>query len=201
VYYNPGFFADNMISFPETVVQLGQMPNPFGDGLCPWISTGDLGRVAAALLKNPAPHIGQRVHPTGPKSITAKEMAATYAKVTGRNVMVVPVPDWLFRKAVLAADKEFGYDAFMAVQTVFYAQECRKNRFDVGGPTDVVKRLTGREPEEFETIVREHIANSPYKERTFGNWLSAMKKFMALPFTPVPDAKEREALNRWQATN
>lgn len=196
VYYNPGFFTDNVISFSESVVQLGLMPNPFGNGRCPWVSTGDLGRVAAALLKDPAPYIGQKIHPTGPTSITPTEMAAIYTKVTGRKVMVLPVPNWLFRKAVLAADSVFGYDAFAAVQTVFYAHEFRKNRFDVGGPTDVVKRLTGHEPDDFETSVRGYIDNSPYKERTFQSWLTALRKFMSLPFTSMPSRKELMALNQ-----
>ncbi len=196
VYYNPGFFADNVISFSQSVAQLGLMPSPFGKGICPWISSRDLGGVAAVLLENPAPYYGQKVHPTGSKSITAKEMAQAYSKVTGRKVRVMPVPDWLFKKAVIAAAEEFGYDAFVASQTVFYMQELRKDRFAVGGPTDVVKRLTGKEPDDFETIVRDFIENSPYKKRTFSNWLAALKKMMELPFTHIPSKKELEALNR-----
>ena len=196
VYYNPGFFADNLIALTQSIVQLGQMPSPFGDGKCPWISTGDLGRVAAALLKNPAPFYGKKVHPTGPKSIDAKEMAAIYSKVTGRKVKIIPVSDKMFMKAVLAAANEFGYDDFVAVQTVFYMQELRKGRFAVGAPTDVVKQLTGSEPEDFEAIARDFINNSPYKKRSFVNRFSAIKNFFKLLLTPVPGKKELAALNQ-----
>ena len=66
VYYNPGFFAENVIALTEGIVQLGVMPSPFGDGKCPWISAADQGRVIAALLTNPGPYYGTKVHPTGP---------------------------------------------------------------------------------------------------------------------------------------
>ena len=196
VYYNPGFFADNLLALTESVVQLGLLPSPFGSGKCPWISTGDLGKVAAALLKNPTPYFNQKVHPTGPESISAKEMAAVYSKVLGRKVRVMPVPDWLFMKAVLAAAKEFGYDVFTAVQTVFYMQEFRRNSFAVGAPNDTVKLLTGKEPDDFETIARSFIADSPYQKRSFSNWLAALQKTALLPLIPTPGKKELAALNQ-----
>ncbi len=44
IYFNPGFFADNLLALTESIVQLRQMPSPFGEGKCPWISTGDMSR-------------------------------------------------------------------------------------------------------------------------------------------------------------
>ncbi len=194
VYYNPGFFADNVVSLTESVVQMRQMPSPFGTGKCPWISTGDLGRCAAALLKNPESYFGKKVHPTGPKSIDANEMAAIYSKVAGHRVKIMPVSDKLFMKAVMAAAKEFGYDEFVAVQTVFYMQELRKNRF--GEPSNVVKELTGREAEDFETIVRQFFAESPYSKKSFKGKLHAMGNFMKLLLAKIPSQKEQIELNR-----
>lgn len=196
VYYNPGFFAENIIALTEGIVQLGMMPSPFGDGKCPWISAADQGRVIAALLKNPQPHHGKKVHPTGPTSITANEMAAIYSKILGRKVKLMPISDDMFLKAVLAAADEFGYDAFVGVQTVFYMQEFRLNRFAEGGPTNIVKELTGREPEDFETIARNFINTSPYKTRNFKNRLTAFRKFIKLLFVKLPGKKELALLNQ-----
>ena len=195
VYYNPGFFADNIIALTESVVQLGQLPNPFGNGECPWISTGDLARVAVALLKNPQPYVGKKVHPTGPKSITMKDVAAAYEKVLSKKIKLVPVPEWLFRKAIMAAAKEFGYNNFLAVQTIFYSRELKKGTFAIGGPTSIVKQLTGKEPEDIETIARDYVQRSAYGTPSFSKKLIAFKKFMQLPFTKVPNKEEQGELN------
>jgi uncharacterized protein YbjT (DUF2867 family) len=195
VYYNPGFFAENIIALTESIIQLGIMPNPFGDGLCPWVSAADQGRVIAALLRDPKPYYGKKVHPTGPKSISMKEVASIYSKILGRKITLMNVSETMFMKAILAARKEFGYDTFVAVQTVFYAQEYKLNRFAEGGPTDVVKKLTGRDPEDFETIARNFIDTCAYKERTTANMIAAMKEFMKIIFVKLPDKAELAALN------
>ncbi|RIV23993.1 NmrA family transcriptional regulator [Fibrisoma montanum] len=196
VYFNPGYFAENVAPLIEFIVQLGIMPSPFGVGKCPWISSQDLGAVAAALLKNPAPYVGQKIHPTGPESVSAEQMAAVFTKVSGRKVRLLNIPDQLFLKAGFMTGKEFGYDAFSIVQGNFYNQQFRLNRFDVGGPTDVVNELTGREPESFETIAHRLIQQSPYGKRTFTTWLSAVRKFMSMPFTPLPHKRQLAALNQ-----
>ncbi len=195
VYFVPGYFADNAFTITEFVLQLGILPNNFGKGKNPWISNGDMGRVVVALMKNPTPYIGQRLYPTGPKSIDSQEIAAIFSKVSGRKVWVVPSPDWLFLKAGMMMGAELGFDAFSIVQASFYNKQMQLNRFDIE-PTDVVKKLTGREPEDFETITREYFANSPYRVRTFSSWLSAMKKFMRMPFTRVPNGTALAALNQ-----
>lgn len=195
VYFVPGYFADNAFVITEFVLQLGLLASPFGNGKNPWISNGDMGRSIVALLKNPAPYFGQKLFPTGPKSISTHEMAAIFSTVSGRKIRLVDAPDWLFLKAGILLGNEFGFDPFAIVQANFYNQQMRMNRFDIK-PTNVVKQLTGREPEDFETITHAYFSHSPYRERSFGNWLSALKKFMTMPFTPVPSAEELNQLNQ-----
>ena len=195
VYFVPGYFADNAFVVTEFVLQLGLLASPFGPGKKPWISNGDMSRSIAALLKNPAPYYGKKLVPTGPASISTNEMAATFSNVSGRTVRVVNTPDWLFLKAGMMLGSDFGFDPFAIVQGSFYNRQMRLNRFDIA-PTDVVKHLTGREPDNFETITREYFDRSPYRERSLVNWLSAMKKLMAMPLTPVPSANERKLLNQ-----
>lgn len=195
VYFVPGYFADNVFPMTEFVLQLGLFASPFGKGKNPWISNGDMGRVVAALLKNPAPYVSQKLFPTGPKSISSQEIAAVFSKVSGRKVRLVNIPDWLFMKAGMLIGKEYGFDRFTIVQASLYNKQMRMNRFDIE-PTDVVKKLTGREPDDFETIARAYFDSSPYKIHSFANWLSALKKFMIMPFAPVPSAKALHALNQ-----
>lgn len=195
IYFIPGYFADNAFLVTEFVLQLGLFASPFGAGKNPWISNGDMGRVVAALLKNPTPYIGQRLFPTGSKSISAKEIVTIFSKVSGRKVTLINSPDWLFVKAAMMLRNEFGVDAFTVVQANFYNRQMQLNRFDIE-PTDVVKRLTGREPEDFETITRDYFAYSSYRQRTVRSWFSAMKKFVTIPFTPALNAEELAKLNQ-----
>lgn len=195
IYFIPGYFAENAFYVTEFVLQLGLFASPFGSGKNPWISNGDMGRVVAALLKNPTPYIGQRLFPTGSTSISAKEIAAIFSKVSGRKVRLINTPDWLFIKAAMMLRHEFGFDAFTVAQANLYNRQMQLNRFDIA-PTNVVKQLTGREPDDFETITRQYFDNSPYRKRSVGNLLSALKKFMMMPFTPVPSTEALQALNQ-----
>ena len=195
VYFIPGYFAENVFYVTEFVLQLGLFTSPFGNGKNPWISNGDMGRVVAALLKNPALYIGKRLFPTGSESISARKIAAIFSKVSGRKVRLVNTPDWLFVKAGMMLRKEFGFDAFTVAQANLYNRQMQLNRFDIA-PNDVVKQLTGREPEDFETITRDYFAYSPYRKRNLGSWLLAMKKFTAMPFTRVPSRQEQEKINQ-----
>ena len=197
VYFIPGYFAENTIGVVlEFAVQLGLLVSPFGAGRNPVPSNEDLAACLAALLQNPVPYFGQRLRPTGPKSLSAPEMADVVARVTGRKVRVVAAPEWLFVKAAFFVSKAYGFDAFAISQARLYNRQYQQNKFDVGGPTDVVKRLTGREPDDFETIVRRYIAASSYGMPSLSGWISAFGKFMAVPIQPVPSSKEMKMLNR-----
>ena len=73
-------------------------------------------------------------------------------------------------------------------------KEYQTNKFD--GTTNIVKELTGKEPDDFETIVKSYVNNSPYKKRSFYNWFSSLKKFMALPIQSAMSVKELEKYNQ-----
>ena len=93
-------------------------------------------------------------------------MANIFAKISGRSVRSVPLPEWLFLKAGLMLGQDFGFDAFSIIQAMFNNRQMQLNRFDIP-TTDVVKRLTGREAEGFETITWHHFNKSPCQIRSF----------------------------------
>jgi uncharacterized protein YbjT (DUF2867 family) len=194
VYFVPGYFADIPLVTSEYILQLGIFPNPYGKGKNPWISIEDMGRCIAALLKNPEPYLGQKLFPTGPKSIDPKEMVAIISKVLGRKIISFNIPEWLYFKAVIMEGMNFGFDRYAAVQSLFYNKHTRLNRFDIA-PTDVVKQLTGNEPEDFETIVRQYFERSPFTRRNLKSRLIAFWKFNKMPFIHVPGKHERMAIN------
>jgi NAD(P)H dehydrogenase (quinone) len=195
IYFLPGYFADNAFVVSEFILQLDLMPNPFGDGKNPWISTNDMARCIAALLKNPDPYIGQKLFPTGNKSIAPSDMAAIYSKVRGKKIVKVNIPDWLFFKAGIMTGMDFGFDTYAITQALLYNKQMQMGRFDIA-PTNVVKALTGREPEDFETITRQYFDNSPFKQKTFSTWLKTFIKFNKMPFTKVPTKAERAKINQ-----
>ncbi len=174
------------------------MPQPFGNGRNPAISNEDLGAVIAALLKNPQPYFGQKLRPTGAESLSPQEKAEILSKVIGRKVRYINIPTWMFLKAaaLMRSDPSLEFDAsdFMLSQVRHYLNEYKSNKFDAG-VTDVVKRLTGKEPDSYETIVKRYLAKSPYRERSFSNWFSSFIKFNKIPFTTIPSSKKLEALN------
>lgn len=195
IQFVPGFFADNMLFVVEFAIQFGLMMVPHGRGKNPAISSEDLGATIAALLKNPMPYYGKRLRPTGPKSLSSEEMAEVFSKVVGRRVRYMNMPIWLFVKGAFQSAGEFGLNPFTISQARHYFREYQANTFDMGGPTNVVRELTGKDPDDFETIVRGWIAHSPYRRRTFSTWLAALKKFMLIPIQPVPSIAELDRLN------
>ena len=122
-------------------------------------------------------------------------MAEIFSKVRGRKVMKVNIPDWLFFKAGIMSGMDFGFDKFAIVQSTFYNRQMQMGRFDIE-PTDIVKKLTGREPEDFETITKQYFDNSSFKRQTFSTWLKTFIKFNKMPFTKVPNKKEMLEINR-----
>ncbi len=195
VYFAPGYFADNVFVITEFVLQLGIMPNPFGNGKNPWISIEDMAQCIVALVKNPEPYFGQKLFPTGDQSISPNEMVNIFSKVRGKKVVKVNIPDWLYFKAGIMSGNDFGFDRFAIVQSTFYNRQMQMNRFDIE-PTDIVKKLTGHEPEDFETITRQYFESSPFKLRTFSAWLNALIKFNRMPFTKVPSQREIDEINK-----
>ena len=194
IYFLPGYFADNVFVVTQFVLQLGLFPNVFGNGKKPWISTDDMARCIAALLKNPEPYYGKRIYPTGSKSISSEDIAATFSKVKGKRVRLINTPEWMFLKSGILFGNEFGFDEFAIVQATYYNKQMQMNRFDMQ-PNDVVKELTSREPEDFETITKHYFSKSRYNKYTFSNWLAAFLKFNRISFQQVPNKKERLAIN------
>ena len=197
IYLIPGYFVENTIGILlEFAVQLGVLTSPFGKGKNPVVSNEDLAACIAALLKNPKSYYGKKLRPTGPKSLSTQDMAAVISRVTNKKVRVINIPEWMFLKAAFKMKEEYGYDSFIISQGRLYNIQYRENKFDAGGVTGVVKELTGKEPDNFETIVKRLIAQSAYGLPSHKGWLRAMAKFMAIPFQPVPTKKQFAQLNK-----
>lgn len=178
---NPGWFADNYMQLLQTIAQLGVLPLPLGHGLNAPPSNEDIARVIVGVLANPEAYAGKTYRPTGPRLLTPEEIASTFARVLGRPVRYLDIPDWMMLKALRA----MGMPEFQQAQVRFYVQDYRHNAFAIGAPTDAVREVGGREPEDFETITRRYVAQRPEARRNIVNWLRAMATFARIPLTPA----------------
>jgi uncharacterized protein YbjT (DUF2867 family) len=191
---NTGWFAENyFIGVLEPAAQLGILPMPLGDGdvkknAPP--SNEDIAAVNVAALIDPEKHAGKTYRPTGPELISPNEIASIMGKVMGRKVKYLDIPESMLLKAL----KVEGIPAFMSTQLALYTNEYRRGAFAVHAPNNVVRDLTGREPESFETFTRRVVAARPEAVQTFGNKLKAINNFMKILLTAKidPDVVARQ---------
>lgn len=174
---NPGFFADNYLRIGiGMAAQLGLYPNLVGNSRNAPPSNEDMARVAAAILADPARHDRRRYRITGPEMIGVREITAALSKVLGRRVRAIPTPDWLFDK-VAAYGREPPYEMSVVRH---YLIDHRQGAFEYGAPTDVVREVTGRPAESFETTVRTYIVR-PEAQRTGAAFRKVFSQFMLSP--------------------
>jgi len=183
VTINPGWFADNYMAALEPICQFGLMALPLGEALNAPPSNEDIARVIVGVLTNPAPYAGRSFRPTGPKLLSPDQIAATFAKVLGRRVRYQNAPINLFLKF----GRSIGLSDFILTQLYFFLLDYQRGSFGVGAPTDAVREVGGREPEDFETIARRYVAQSPFSRKSPAAMAKAAWNMARAVATPVPD--------------
>jgi uncharacterized protein YbjT (DUF2867 family) len=161
---SPGFFADAYLLPIGLAAHLGVLPWMYGDSRNAPPSNEDIARVAASALMDPARHDGKRYRPTGPELLGAADMAKAIGRAVGRTVRVLPTP----------------------------VDDHRRGAFESGAPTTDVLDVTGRPPEDFETIARRYAA-LPRNRRTAANSLREAALFMITPLNPGFDLRRYDA--------
>jgi uncharacterized protein YbjT (DUF2867 family) len=185
IHVNPGLFAYVYFLGLRAIVHFGMLMAPFGEGLNAPPSNEDIGRVAAAVLANPEGRVGKSFRPTGPALISPRDAAAAMAKALGRPVRYVPASLKQFLKASTAS----GVSPFELTNIRHYMDELSGGTFAIGAPTDHVEMLTGRPPEDFESIARRYfkqpdlIAHGMRAGTKLGAFLFAAR----MMFTRIPD--------------
>jgi len=176
---NPGFFADAYLVTIGLAAHLGVFPWMYGNSRNAPPSNEDIARVAVGALMSPARHAGRSYRPTGPELLGADDMARAIGRAVGRSVRVVPTPTWLFMKAARMA----GMSIELMSNVRYYIDDHKRGAFELGAPTTDVLDVTGRSPEDFETIARRYAAQ-PRNQRTIGNWVREFAEFMISPVSP-----------------
>ena len=176
---NPGFFADTYLVTIGLAAQFGVFPWMYGNSRNAPPSNEDIARVAAAVLMDPARHAGKSYRPTGPELLGAEDIAIAMGRAVGRSVRVVPTPTWLFMKTARTA----GMPIELMSNVRYFIEDHKRGAFERGAPTTDVFDVTGRQPEDFETIARRYAA-LPANRRTLGNWLRSITQFVIAPLSP-----------------
>jgi NAD(P)H dehydrogenase (quinone) len=180
---NPGWFADNYMAALEAISQFGLMALPLGNGSNAPPSNEDIAKVIVGALINPTAYIGKSLRPTGPKLLSPGDIAATFAKVLGRKVRYQNAPMKLFLKF----GKSIGLSDFILTQLYFFLLDYQRGSFGMGAPTNAVLEVGGTPPEDFETIVRRYVAQSPYAKRSLGLTVQAIRNLAKAMLTPAPN--------------
>ena len=81
---------------------------------------------------------------------------------------------------------------FYVSHFLYYMQELDKGGFAINGVTNVVKDITGRDPEDFETMARRRLSTMPETKKSFSNKIKAIRNFVSMLFTSVPNIEKFE---------
>ena len=128
----------------------GRIELPFGRGKTNPVATVDVARVIAAVLADPAPHLGRIYELTGLRSQDMDGIAREYLDALNRNVTYSDIsPDDWEREL-----KKIGLSQHLTKHLVTMAELNRAGRYD--RMTDGVEQVTGRPAMSIRDFVARH---------------------------------------------
>jgi uncharacterized protein YbjT (DUF2867 family) len=152
----PDWFDQNFDEgFFHPAVLAGELALPLGDLRQAFVDADDIAAVVAAALTEDG-HAGQRYEVTGPRALSFAEAAEIIGRASGRTVRFRgTAEDYLAAQAALGAPAEQAQQEVDAFAGLRESGDAR--------PTDVVRRVTGREPKDFERYAAEAAAGGAWR--------------------------------------
>ncbi|KAI8575794.1 hypothetical protein K450DRAFT_259921 [Umbelopsis ramanniana AG] len=153
VHLRPTVFMDSPFFnrwAANSIIQSSELRLPFGKSRSSPIAAKDVAAVASVILANPSDHIGKIYDLTGPVSQDFQAIAGAYSEALEKDIKYVDVPfdEWI--EQVLGSTR-------LPAHTSNHLREMARlhseNRYD--RQTDLVKKITGREPTTLQMFVRE----------------------------------------------
>ena len=131
---------------------------PMGGGKISPISAVDVASAVAAILDDPAPHIGQIYDPTGPESADLDHYARIFSEALGRPIRYrdVPLPAWS------EGLRQARFPEHVASHLSAMVELTRQGRYD--RMTDTMRKLTGKPPTNMRDFVKLHAAEFKPRE-------------------------------------
>ena len=123
---------------------------PMGDGKTSPISAADVARAVAAILEDPAPHIGHIYNLAGPHSATLSFYAGEFSEALGRPITYEDVAPEIWRERLVA----WGLPSHLIDHLTSMAALNRQHRYD--RTSDDMVTLTGTPAMDLREFVRRH---------------------------------------------
>jgi uncharacterized protein YbjT (DUF2867 family) len=155
IVVRPTAFLDNplfTVLAAPTIRDRGVLVLPFGTGRTSPIAAADVARVVAALLRDPADHMGNVYELTGPEVLDIDGLADQYTRGLGRPVVGEDVPYDKWEREVLAP---IGLPEHVAQHIATMARLHREDRYNRA--TDDVEQITGQRAQ----TVEQYVASNP----------------------------------------
>ncbi len=139
-HLRPTLFAEWIMYLARAIRDKNILPLAFGDARYAPIAGEDLGRVIAAILKDPTQHAGKTYPLYGSREVSQYEIADMLTQVVGHKITYVPLEIVAFKNML----KEMGFTPHFQQHMEYVCQDCLDGVFS--GTNDLVKKLTGQEP-------------------------------------------------------
>jgi uncharacterized protein YbjT (DUF2867 family) len=155
IVVRPTAFLDNplfTVLAAPTIQDRGVLVLPFGTGRTSPIAAADVARVVAALLRDPADHMGNVYELTGPEVLDIDGLADQYTRGLGRPVVGEDVPYDKWEREVLAP---IGLPEHVQQHIATMARLHREDRYNRA--TDDVEQITGQRAQ----TVEQYVASNP----------------------------------------
>jgi len=134
------------------VREADELALPMGDGRTSPVSAADVARAVAAILDDPAPHIGKIYNLTGPESADLDHYARVFSEALGRPIRYrdVPLPAWSEKL------RQLGQPPHLVGHLSVMTELNKDGRYD--RMTDDLFKLTGERPTSMYDFVKQHAA-------------------------------------------
>jgi uncharacterized protein YbjT (DUF2867 family) len=154
VHVRPTYFAEWLL-YPHVRASIrdeGVIKLPFGDGRHAPIAAEDQGRTYAAILADPAAHIGKTHVLNGPVELDEHGIAAAVGEVLGKPVRYEAISIEEYRERLTAT----GLWPYLVQHLVEVGIDCSDGVFE--GTDQFIEKLTGTPPMTVQAFVDKHRA-------------------------------------------